>query len=155
MLNLTKTAVDPDLMERGVWWTIWQTSNGQITGVPVGDALDGKNASKAAIRIAPSGVAFDRAVEEERARIVVDDSGRATDDQATVIVGRALATACVRDWANLCLTEDETPVPFSVEEAARLLSSTEFVSLREFVSNAAANRSAVLARQEKADTGNS
>jgi hypothetical protein len=151
MLDLRKTAVDPTLLETGVWWTVWATPSGQLAGKPVGDELDQEHADRPCIRIAPSGPALDRAIEQERDRIAVDPA-TIDDAQAAVIMGRALAHACVRDWRNIGI--DGTVVPFTVEEAARMLSMPELQSLREFVAVAANNRRAILQKQEKADTGN-
>lgn len=146
-MDLDSIAVDPALLDGGVWWDFH-------TKEPC-DPKTRPHAEHFCLLIVPYGNDYSRAEDELRVPHMDEvrrNKGKLPESLVATIRGAALARAVVKDWANAEMSGES--LPFSVAKAAELLSSPRWTLLRKFVDSAASNESALLAQEEAAAAKN-
>lgn len=140
-MNLDDIAVDPALLDGGVWWD-FQTKEPCVPKTK-------PHASHFCLLVVPYGNAHARALDELRAPHLDEirrNKGRLPDDLAAAVRGAAIARTVLKGWANAEMGGQ--PLPFSVAKAEELLASPRWTLLRQFIESAAANEFALLEMEE-------
>lgn len=147
-MDLLSIKVDPAKVVGGVWWEIWRTEDGRITGKSIAAPAD-----RPCVLIVPALLAYDRALDAARApHLHTIREGKADDATLRAIQGEALGKAVLRDWRNL--TFGGEPLPFSEAKAVELMTEEAWLSFREFVIDASRYRAALAAQEVAKAAGN-
>lgn len=142
-MNLDDLRVDPAKLA-GVWWDFH-------TRAPV--AGNKPHPTHFCLRIVPMGPAF-HAARAEAIDAVAAPGRKLAPDTLQRAIGEAHGRATLIDWRNLEMGRPPVAVPFSVEKAVELLTDPQWIVLRQFVEDATASQSALLAGAEEAASGN-
>jgi hypothetical protein len=148
MFDLGTVEADPRKLREGVWHEIWREPDSSIGGRPVVAATDGP-----CVLIVPYGLAYERALDEERRPFLERLRERkASDEDLRQIQGRALARTVFRGCVNISIGGEV--VAWSEAKAVELMTDERWIRLREFVAMTAGNRAAAAAREEETAKGN-
>lgn len=149
MLDLSTVELDPAKLSKGCYWTVWREQNGALAGRPIAGPGDG-----VWLLIVPQGIAFDRALDEERRPHLESlRSGKGLSDAETAaIVNRAHGRATLKGWGGLVAHGE--PIPFSEAKAIEFMTDDRWKAVRDFVVMASGHQAAAAKAEEEQAAGN-
>lgn len=155
-MRLDSIALDTDLLKSGVWWD-FSTRMPCPGNKPHGDhgcllivpAIDSGFRQELETLMLPYAEMLRKKPDADEAQHHAD----ALEAVRWTVTAKALARKVLVGMANW-ERSDGTPIEYTADEGAKILSDKRFLALRQFVENASAETEAARSREEEQAAGN-